>query len=63
MNTLKQFRKDIRKVVHVFASVWITRDDSHYFQMIKKDLLSEMEQWDENTLIQYEIRNNDIYIN
>jgi hypothetical protein len=63
MNTLKQFRKDIKKVSCVFASVYITRDDSHYFQMIKKDLLTEMEQWDENTLIQYEIRNNDIYIN
>jgi hypothetical protein len=63
MNTLKQFRKDIKKAIHVFGSVWITRDDSHYFQMIKKDLLAEMEHWDENTMIQYEIRDNDIYIN
>lgn len=63
MNTLKQFRKDIKKSVHVFVSVWITIDDSHYFQAVKKDLLGEMENWDENTLIQYEVRNSDIYIN
>jgi hypothetical protein len=63
MNTLKQFRKDIKKAVYVFVSVYITRDDSHYFQAVKKDLLSEMENWDENTMIQYEIRNADIYIN
>jgi len=63
MNTLKQFRKDIKKAVYVFVSVYINRDDSHYFQAVKKDLLSEMEQWDENTPIDYEVRNVDIYIN
>lgn len=63
MNTLKQFRKDIKKAKHVFVSVWITKEDSHYFQAVKSDLLYEMENWDEDTMIQYENRNSDIYIN
>lgn len=63
MNTLKQFRKDIKKAVYVFVAVNINKDESNYFKAVKKDLLSEMENWDENTPIDYELRNVDIFIN
>lgn len=55
MNTLKQFRRDIRNAKAVYAATCITTEDTTYIQVVKSDLLLQVQTWPIDTKINYTV--------
>jgi hypothetical protein len=55
MNTLKQFKRDIRNAKAVYAGVCVTTEDVNYIQVVKSDLLLQVQSWPLNTIINYTV--------
>lgn len=63
MATLKQFKRDIRQARAVYAGTCLTTEDVHYLQVVKSDVLLQVETWPLDTEIKYHMRGAELFIN
>ena len=55
MSNLKQFKKDLKACKHVYGLVNMTKDDSHYLELKKTDVLFQIENWPESITVEYNV--------